>query len=1061
MRFNNCSTEKYRILGFVAGGMAAFLGFVAFIGWHTHSVLLVQLSPALVPMQYNTALGFVLSGLALTALVIAQDRLATGLAVTVMALGLLTISQYVFSIDLGIDQFLMQHYVTVQTSHPGRMAPNTALSFMLVAAAILLSKIDKGRGDGLLLGLIGSAVLGLGTVATLGYVVGLEGAYGWGRFTRMALHTSLGFVALGVGLLALAWQTARHNLVRFPHWLGISSALAILTITFVFWQALALEHGVENTGVARNLFAVLGIALAFLFASTVNRVISERASKEALTAEIAEHMKTTGALEKSDGRYRAVVDSQQEAVSRWWPDESISFVNLAYQRVYQKSFDELVGTPFGQRMEPADRERFMASIAQIKPGSEPITFHGVLTRADGEKRAYQWLVTAIPGANGEIAEYQSTGRDVTELKEAEFARQESEGLLAAILDNAPTGISVKDRKGDLKIANAVARERLGIGLNEALWENPRNVSEHPLATASAGFDEQVFRTGVDMMRVISWQNEGEEIAIQATKFPIHDAHGNIQYVGTISTDITQQRKIATALQENEERYRLATGAISDAVWDLEVARKQMFFSERFGEMLGYDIGELSSSQDTLRAHLHPEERPRIIKEFEAFLDGGENTWSCEYRLRKKDGSYRLFQTQAKCLRDEDGKATRATGVLHDITDERAHDEQLYHAQKMQAVGEMGSGIAHDFNNILSIVMGNLELLKVIRSEDQVAMKHIETALRGVNRGAALTERLLSFSRVTSSGKQISSANKCLLDLREMISKSGNSGIAVITQLSQDLWNADFDPGDFDDVIVNLTLNARDAMPDGGTLKLLTANKVLDQEYVKRHPGSRPGEFVMVSVSDTGTGIAEELRERIFDPFFTTKPRGKGTGLGLSMVYGFVERSGGHIELESELEKGTVFRLFLPRAIGLSDEAEIESKNEEVLPQGSEVILVVEDEEDLLDIAVSHLTELGYDTLAASDGKQALEIIGGPEKIDLLFTDIVMPSGIDGFRLAMDTNRARPDIKILLTSGFAADWSQQELGDSTFRAELVGDLLRKPYSKAELAKRIRARLGPHE
>lgn len=703
----------------------------------------------------------------------------------------------------------------------------------------------------------------------------------------------------------------------------LSAAMDILII-FAANKAAEFEAGGKDSQsdirLVINLVFWAGVGIGLLILSYVVAKISGAENR----------------LRASEDRYRAVIDSQSDIICRWLPDETLSFVNTSYEKLYGLPSRKLIGKPIGQQVNPVDRVTVSRSIREMRSGSGPLTVETEIFGTDGEAQYFSWNITAVFDGNGAPVEYQGVGRD-----------------------------------------------------------------------------------------------------------------------------ITRQKNIEAALQESEERYRLAATTSSDAIWDRTVADGKTYISDRLGEMLGYDLGELPSEAETLRSLLHPDERDEIIRHFEAFLAGDQAYLTREYRLRKKDGGYRLFSVKTQLVRSDKGEVERITGILRDITDERSHEQQLHHAQKMQAVGELGGGIAHDFNNILSIVLGNLELLKSNCRDDSKALNRIDTALRGVSRGAALTESLLRFSRVEPKKKIRTSANQCIIELQDMIEKSVTVGVNVTNKLADDLWAAEFDPGEFGDVIVNLALNARDAMPDGGILTFETENKVLDEDYAKLNPGSSAGEFVMVSVCDTGMGMTNDVKERIFEPFFSTKERGKGTGLGLSMTYGFVEQSGGHIKVYSEPGRGTTFRLYLPRAIGVGESAvwgKLEAKN---LPQGTETVLVVDDEADLASVAVSHLEGLGYRTLIAHEGARALEIIRGPQGIDLLFSDVVMPNGVDGFQLAENAKKIRPDIKILLTSGFAADWSQQELGDSTFRAELVGDLLRKPYSKAELAKRIRARLGPHE
>lgn len=351
-------------------------------------------------------------------------------------------------------------------------------------------------------------------------------------------------------------------------------------------------------------------------------------------------------------------------------------------------------------------------------------------------------------------------------------------------------------------------------------------------------------------------------------------------------------------------------------------------------------------------------------------------------------------------------------------------------------------------------MGNLELLKMALSKQPKELERIERALASTRRGAQLTRKLLGFSRKDRHGQELTQINPFIEEMQELITKSFTAIIQVETQLEENLWPVEIDPGDLEDAILNLSLNARDAMPKGGLLVIETANKHLDANYVKLHPNAHEGDYVMVSISDTGTGIGKEARKKIFDPFFTTKELGKGTGLGLSMVYGFVQRSGGHIQLYSEEGKGSTFHIYLPRAVvghGEHDEQIDEGQIE--APRGDETILIVDDEETLSEIAEDYLQQLGYRTLVANSGKEALAVLAKTADIDLIFSDVVMP-GVDGYHLAFAATRQQSGVKILLTSGFTSKREEFTNGEQKIYLKLAENLLGKPYNLSELALAVR-------
>ena len=411
-----------------------------------------------------------------------------------------------------------------------------------------------------------------------------------------------------------------------------------------------------------------------------------------------------------------------------------------------------------------------------------------------------------------------------------------------------------------------------------------------------------------------------------------------------------------------------------------------------------------------------------------------------------------------------GELKRADGSLYvytinDLTEVKALEGQLRHSQKMEAIGQLTGGIAHDFNNILGIVMGNLEFLQEEVADDPKILGRIDKAIRGTQRGAELTKKLLGFSRQGPTQTKMINVNAFIESLHDLTAKSLTPSIAVEQHLAGDLWSVEIDPGDFEDAILNLALNARDAMPDGGNLVIETANKIIDEMYAKANLDARAGEFVMISLSDTGTGMTDEIREKVFEPFFSTKEQGKGTGLGLSMVYGFVKRSGGHVKVYSELERGTTIHLYLPRAHQHEAASGVEqpANLNDIVPRGSETILVVDDEEALVEVAVTYLEGLGYRTLRAIDGKQALNILEHNPGIDLVFSDVIMPGRLDGYELATAASEMGHNSKILLASGFTKKREEYVNGGNAAVSRLTGNLLGKPYNRQELAVAVRCTL----
>jgi PAS domain S-box-containing protein len=396
-----------------------------------------------------------------------------------------------------------------------------------------------------------------------------------------------------------------------------------------------------------------------------------------------------------------------------------------------------------------------------------------------------------------------------------------------------------------------------------------------------------------------------------------------------------------------------------------------------------------------------------------------------------------------------------TGMLHDISDRkhveealRESERQLAQSQKMEAVGQLTGGIAHDFNNLLLVITGNLELLEPHLDTDE-ARTLLKEAQDAAALGSKLTDQLLTFARRRHMDAHVIQLNDLVVGVTDMLRRTLGEHITLSTSLARDVWATRADPGQFQSAIVNMAVNARDAIPQGGKLVVETRNMVFDQEHADFHVDLKAGEYVQLSISDTGTGMPPEVRDRVFEPFFTTKVKGRGTGLGLAMVYGFVKQSGGHVTVYSEVGHGTTINLYFPRADGGSTPGLANPRNADTDAQARETVLVVEDDVRVRQLTVKRLKLIGYQVLEAADGPSALEILRRGAHVDLLFTDLVMPGGLSGREVAIRARGMKPGIKVLLTSGYAEELVQ---GDALQRERLK--VLRKPYHQAELAVALR-------
>lgn len=412
---------------------------------------------------------------------------------------------------------------------------------------------------------------------------------------------------------------------------------------------------------------------------------------------------------------------------------------------------------------------------------------------------------------------------------------------------------------------------------------------------------------------------------------------------------------------------------------------------------------------------------------------------------------RLLNTRKIPIFNQQGEASYLLGISQDITTKRETEEMLRRSQKMEAVGQLSGGIAHDFNNQLGIVTGYLEFLKVFVEGQEKQKGWVEHALKAANRCVELTRQLLLFSRSKPAGKMNIDINQSINDIEDIIEKSVTPEVKILYQLDPNLWQVSIDENELEDAVVNMIINSRDAMPDGGEITIRTSNIYLDNDFVIASPGMKTGEYSMLEIKDNGFGMSKDVIDHIFEPFFTTKPVGKGTGLGMSMVYSFVQRYEGSIKIDSSPGAGSSIKIYLPKATDEDYDTVTEIDNDRLMnmPRGSETVLIVDDEIDLLNLAGDYLESLGYKSIKASNGVEALDILK-KYTIDIVFSDIVMPGGINGYELADQVREKYPGIKVLLSSGYT--------GKSTgtvYKAVYKELIVAKPYTRQDLAHRIRS------
>ena len=506
--------------------------------------------------------------------------------------------------------------------------------------------------------------------------------------------------------------------------------------------------------------------------------------------------------------------------------------------------------------------------------------------------------------------------------------------------------------------------------------------------------------------------------------------------------LSEQEDALEAIRESEERFRVIANSAPVPIWVTSAAGPRGFTNFAYQEFLGVSYEE-ALTYDWRRA-IHPDHLPRILKEQVAGESSGK-TFTLEAIYKRADGEWRWLRSISQPRFTTHGERNGFIGIAHDITTSKQaeHDlqqmnqlleervaealtkqaqteETLRQSQKMEAVGQLTGGIAHDFNNLLAGIVGSLDLMRmrVAQGRTQELERYIEGAMSSANRAASLTHRLLAFSRRQPLAPRPVDVNDLITSMEELLRRTTGPSIQIELGLAAGLWSTMCDPNQLENAILNLVINARDAMPDGGRLRIETMNTHLGPRDVAAEDEERPGPYICISVSDTGVGIEPAILDKVFDPFFTTKPLGQGTGLGLSMIYGFAKQSEGHARIHSEVGRGTSVKLYLPRRQGAEEEAPARQPEQiEREKLGSATVLVVEDEEIVRSLIVEVLQDLGYRVLEAADGPAGLGILQAQEPIALLITDVGLP-GMNGRQLADAGRERRPGLKTIFITGYA-------------------------------------------
>ena len=765
---------------------------------------------------------------------------------------------------------------------------------------------------------------------------------------------------------------------------------------------------------------------------------------QAVGRDITERRRAKVALRESEERFKAVVDNSPSLISLQDTDSRILMVNRQFETVSGLTNEEARGQTPHDHVSADFADALREIDLEVLQSGHAVERELDLILSDGSARPRIVSKFPVRDPSGEVVAIGGIVTDITEHKRAEREAAEAHARLDDAIESISEGFVLFDADDQFVLCNGKYRGfypsvadamRPGAKLDDLA----RTAFEAGAVRNSGGNVEQWMTIRLRQHRTAQGSHEQQ----LADGRWVLSSERKTSAGGTVGirTDITERKRAEEALHKSEERYRLLIEASPDALLVTSQDGIITFANATAVDLHGAQSMDQLIGLDLL-ALLHPDEREAVAAWSRQAMQGIMGPLVERRRLRL-DGSEFVGDTRGVPV-TWDGDAAILI-VVRDITERKQAEERLRQAQKMEAVGQLTGGIAHDFNNLLAIILGNAELLNEHLGDDGALAENV---IRAAHRGGDLTQQLLSFSRRQSLLPKVTDLNELIAGMTDMLRRTLGEVIVIETRCAAELWLTEVDQGQSENAVLNLAINARDAMANGGVLLIETSNINVDGSLDYEAAGVEPGDYVMLAVTDTGVGVPPDALEHVFEPFFTTKVVGKGSGLGLSMVYGFAKQSGGYVAIDSEVDAGTTVKLFLPRARNSEQRTERQLAGKEFSGRG-ETVLLVEDEAGVRALTATLLEKLGYAVIEASDGASAVAMLESTSRVDLLLTDVVLPGAMSGPKIAEEARRRRTDIKILYMSGYP-DQAFRSHGPSEEDAEVLS----KPFRRIELAQKVR-------
>ncbi|MBN2724196.1 MAG: PAS domain S-box protein [Deltaproteobacteria bacterium] len=716
---------------------------------------------------------------------------------------------------------------------------------------------------------------------------------------------------------------------------------------------------------------------------------------------------------------------------------------------------------------PKSWEKLSTALENTRNTGIPYTLE-LETVLEDKSTGWMWVHgEVILDANGTTIGLRGAAQDITQRKRAEEKIRESEQRFRQIYEHSAVGLAQVSLDFHIQTANPAYCNMLGYTEEELVGKHLSEITHPEIVEENLHKQNLLTKGEIDHYRMEKQfiHKNGRTLHGIIDAIILRDQQGKPSYTLGSVLDISEMKQTENALRESESKLASAVSIAKLGYWELDISSRIFTFTDSFYILFRTTLQEMGGYQMSLEEYIsrfvHPDDAHMIKEEMQKSIETTDPDFSryVEHRIIYSDGTQGFIGVKYFIEKNTSGQTVRVYGAHQDITDRKLAEietsrleEQLQQAMKMEAVGRLAGGVAHDFNNLLTGIMGNISLALLDLEPHVPLVDTLSEINKAADSAATLTRQLLAFSRKQIIEPKVVNLNEIISNLHKMLVRLIGEDIELETIPGKELGSVKVDRGQFEQILVNLAVNARDAMPNGGKLVIETANVELDDEYCSSHPQNYPGVFTMLAVSDTGHGISPEARKHLFEPFFTTKPKGFGTGLGLATTYGAVKQSNGFIEVYSEEGQGTTFKIYLPQVDGLALPAGNAGVQLE-MPMGKETVLLVEDEEIVRNFAIRVLKRLGYNVLPAPDGESALIIAKEyVDRIDLLMTDVVMP-GMNGRQLADRLVKIHPNVKILFASGYTENIIVHH-GVVDEDLNFIG----KPYSPQTLAKKLRVVLG---